>query len=591
MRRDSLSKPGFMPWSRRAFLKSLPVGAFGTLTRCTTPPFPTYSSQPLLQPEIDIHCHVINIRDLPAFDMIMYVLVENRLLKPLARPLAKLVVAIAKEPAPTGAIEIDELKRMVASGATSGQDDPSRDPLLLFARGVNRFVEDHIDSPRAKRRPRIADENRQALDRIYETFLGKQQEGIVARSAAEKSLFYQNHALEVARAMQGKAPADDPAAIGPRAEFDSYGALFTNLFMEFAPLCSMYRYRTASYLENFVGPPRPVRLVTPACLDVTNWIKRDWSSEEPPSATPIAEQAKILELLSLVQPAGVALHGFVGFDPAQCVHDSNAGSDGLRVVKKAILEQGLVGVKLYPAIGFRAIGNEGCKFPGFVSRKVPRFGARLDEALMTLYTFCRDHHVPIMAHCAPTIGPPDALERAHPEHWQHVLDMDGFQDLRLNLAHSGGLFFWYEGARKHAWTDKVADMLACGRYRNLYADVGDVANFLTGVSDEDTKNLIANMRTMPKAARNRLMYGTDWPLLARLPDFKKYRTSFEPVLSDLLGTTDLSPFFFRNAASFLGLTSDTRTRQRLADFYRSKQRAWPDTLDAFLQPPSARIIA
>lgn len=562
----------------------------GTLIGCAPTQFSVYPSDDARLPEIDIHCHAINIRDLPAYDMMMYVFFENPILREIAGPLAKLLVSSAEEPAPTGDMEIVELERMAALGLANGFDNPDRDPVQLFHDGVDRFLRDHVETPSVKSREafRVAQENKQALDEIYETFLPKDGERIKAFEADKN---YRAHAREVAQQMKVTAQTGKrPSGPGVKAEFDSYTKLIANFFVNFVPLCSMYRYRTASYLENFVGGPRPIRLVTPACLDVTNWIKP--GPQTPSQATPIVDQVRILELLSLVQPDGVALHGFVGFDPAQWVHDCRAGNDGLKVVRDAILTQGLVGVKLYPPLGFRAIGNADCWFPDHVTRGVKNFGACLDEALLTLYRFCKEHDVPIMAHCAHTIGRgAEFKNRAHPQYWKNLLDTKEFCEIRLNLAHAGGLFFWYgNNEKKPAWTKYLDGMLASGKYPNLYADVGDVANFLTGTRDEDTKELIANMRTLKPAARDRLMYGTDWPLLARLPDFNRYKKSFKPVMTDIIGS-DLSKFFYGNAAAFLGLRSGMETRNRLDQFYKKNFRPTPRILDVFAPPDPASVAA
>lgn len=590
MRRISWPTHDSRNWSRRAFLASGTIGALSTLTGCATTQFSTYPSLGSLDPEIDIHCHVINIRDLPAYDMIIHLLKEEPLFREIVRPLAKLLVSITRHRAPKGKVEIAALERMSSLGITRGPDDPDRDPLRLFQDGIERFVRDHIDIPRAEHRvssSRTAQQNDEFLQHIYGVFLHHERGLLRSKSAEDRLEFYRRRASDVARQMELTARADrTQSSPGPKAELDSYTQLIASFFIDFTPLCSMYRYRSASYLQNFVGEPRPVRLVTPACLDVTNWIEPSRGGKTPLSVTPIGEQVRILELLSLVQPEGVALHGFVGFDPAQWVHDDCADKDGLAVVRTAILEQGLVGVKLYPPIGFRAIGNTGCDFPEYVTKGVKDFGRRLDKALLTLYTFCKEYDVPIMAHCAHTVGPSKITKgKADPEYWRQVLEMKEFRALRLNLAHAGGLFFWYDKPRETSWTREVANMLACGRYPNLYADAGDVANFLEGISDTNTKKLIENMQNMQREAKQRLMYGTDWPLLARLPGFRKYRRSFDPVLAKVFDTNDLPKFFYRSAASFLGLSPEMETRKRLDQFYKKNMRPPPRILDAFLDPP------
>ena len=129
-----------------------------------------------------------------------------------------------------------------------------------------------------------------------------------------------------------------------------------------------------------------------------------------------------MSLISLVQPANRALHGFIGFDPWRQVVDEAQGNTptALDVVKTAIETQGFIGVKIYPPMGFRATNNASVPqstFAGLepVTIPVAGRGTKIDDALMKLYTYCNTNEVPIMAHCAPSQGPTaDAALQAHP---------------------------------------------------------------------------------------------------------------------------------------------------------------------------------
>src|SRR5262249_19224859 len=97
-------------------------------------------------------------------------------------------------------------------------------------------------------------------------------------------------------------------------------------------------------------------LLTPALLDLTKWLN---ARETPVS---ISKQVAIMSRLSRERPKNLPLiHGFVPFDPLrQAIHDKVDGpitGSPFAIVKKAIMEQGLIGVKLYPPMGFRASGN------------------------------------------------------------------------------------------------------------------------------------------------------------------------------------------------------------------------------------------
>jgi hypothetical protein len=93
-------------------------------------------------------------------------------------------------------------------------------------------------------------------------------------------------------------------------------------------------------------------LLTPALVDLTKRLgpaKRRWR----------VEQVALMSRLSRERPAGVPLvHGFVL--TIHCVRPftiKHGPLSPLAVVEKAIMQQGFIGVKLYPPMGFRASNN------------------------------------------------------------------------------------------------------------------------------------------------------------------------------------------------------------------------------------------
>lgn len=594
MHRDALSTPSSARWTRRTFLKTGGVAAAGALAGCTTPDLARYPSTETLLPEVDVHCHVFNVRDMPFYEMFVELVLDDRMPRWMARPLARFIIAMATEPAPKARDEIDELKKMTALGETKGADNPDRDPVQLFQLGVDGFIRDHVDRPQTMGRTgeNVASVNAKFLTELYSMFSsdGKAAPGLRDLSSSAYGEYFREGARSVGEEM--KAHADGRRRSGPstRASHRNLAEVVANVLMNWAPLYSKYRYRLTSQLLNFVDPPRPVRLITPAILDVENWFGPDPYS--PGRPTSMADQAELMKWLSLAQPSGVALHGFIGFDPLRCVRNRAAGKDDFAIVKQAIEMQGFVGIKLYPPMGFRATGNAELKaheFPWHL-RKIPALGKELDRALLELYEYCVANDVPIMAHCAYSYGPTEyAKNRAHPCFWERVLDVPKLSTLRLNLAHAGGLWGYNKPKDPNVWTAYVSDMLAKAdrKYPNLYADVGDVANFLEGTEDDKTTRLIANIKALPPATKARLMYGTDWSFLGRYPAARNYRASLEKVMTDALGRDRLPGFFYRNAAEYLGLAPGAIPRRRIDDFYRNNQRQPPSFLDSLSRPPPA----
>src|SRR5262249_31432565 len=127
---------------------------------------------------------------------------------------------------------------------------------------------------------------------------------------------------------------------------------------------------------------------------------------------------------------GVRVHGFVGFDPLrQALHVKHGlppSQSPLAVVQRAVETKGFIGIKLYPPMGFRPIGNAELKdFPPYVVSPTglgKDAGKLLENALLSLFVWCRDNNVPVMAHARNSNDPyPRYGERAHPELWGRLL--------------------------------------------------------------------------------------------------------------------------------------------------------------------------
>ena len=151
-----------------------------------------------------------------------------------------------------------------------------------------------------------------------------------------------------------------------------------------------------------------VGLYTPSLVDFEHWL-----NEKAPVSIP--KQIELMERLSIAFKGRI--HGFAPYDPWRQVDDEFNKRDetALNSVKRAVLEHGLIGVKLYPPMGFRAITNTELSvkdFPSHLGSKPYQsgFGAALDAALERLYAFCVENQVPVMAHAAPTQEASSGLE-------------------------------------------------------------------------------------------------------------------------------------------------------------------------------------
>jgi hypothetical protein len=207
-------------------------------------------------------------------------------------------------------------------------------------------------------------------------------------------------------------------------------------------LFTRYRFQLAEELQRLHGGR--AKLMTPALADFTAWFGPLGASSGDRTVS-MRRQVEVMARISQ-RRTGPRVHGFVGFDPLrQALFRAHGGppeDEPLAVAKKAVIDHGLIGVKLYPPMGFRPTGNAalGNAFPPHVTAANglgADAGRRLDAELDQLYSWCAENHVPVMAHTADSYSSgKDYGKRANPAAWIKVLEKH--PSLRINLAHFGG---------------------------------------------------------------------------------------------------------------------------------------------------------
>jgi len=211
-----------------------------------------------------------------------------------------------------------------------------------------------------------------------------------------------------------------------------------------------------------------------------------------------------------------------------------------------------------------------------VSAWPARGWAAIDEVLHTLYDFCQTNDVPVKAHANNSLGAQACSStNADPTNWQPVLA--AYPKLRLNLAHFGGFEETLApppqctGGRVD-WEETLAGMLT--EENNLFIDMG----FWDEVNDPykgpriqaKLEALIARFPLL----RDRLMYGSDWSMLARVPGHNFYQnyvhdalTSFKLAETENAQAQTVAAIERGNALRYLGLRDDTPRRRQLAAFF------------------------
>ena len=239
-------------------------------------------------------------------------------------------------------------------------------------------------------------------------------------------------------------------------------------------------------------------------------------------------------------------------------------------MKRAIEVYGFVGIKMYPPMGFKPMGNEG-------EPEVPN-GAELDSILRDLYRWASDSDVPITAHCNSSNYADEAYrDFASPDNW--ALALDEFNDLRVNLGHFGG-------ARSEEATDgwpwKAARLMAARP--NVYADVGNHKIY----DDEITSGYFDMLDSMfgdpaTAVAAERLMFGTDWFMLAIHREHEDFLDQYRDAYRSRFGDARTESFLGSNALAFLGFDSTSNANnQRLRQRYETYA---PDRIPDWLATP------
>ncbi len=365
----------------------------------------------------------------------------------------------------------------------------------------------------------------------------------------------------------GGVPVPDPAVAGetPEGLFDWVSA--ARRAVRWAKLFGKQRLDlTVALLSNF---DNRIDLYTPLTVDLGMGL-------EDTAKTTIREQLELHEKISRLSmmdrlPGGVRgqVHGFVGFDPRRELRARRTDDIELplAVVRSAIEDYGMVGVKLYPPMGFRPFGN--------VDHPAVPDGAELDGILGELYAWCVAADVPITAHCNTSNHAHESFKDfASPDYWS--LAFDAFPELRVNMGHFGGA---RTSEPPDGWPWKAAALTA--RHPHAYADVGNHK-----IHDDDIRTdyftMLATMYSAPPTAAmaGRLMFGSDWYMLASQQDHDEFLDRYEESYRAEFGDELTNAFLGTNALRFLGFDDpENQNNQRLRARYR---RFAPDNVPSWL---------
>jgi len=590
---------------RRDFLISgMAYPAATALSRVT----PAMAS-PLPQKIVDVHCHIFNSLDLPMVEFIDKAYLRNAVSDPTVAPYTPLIDAI-----------LADLSKRLRTETKDDNSDRSLNQCLAYERQfVTRLFRDWKNNS-VPLPPSAQD---MALLDILDAYLPTIVFGFLRRELSPGNFsgpkdFSLNSVLDNSDGAFTLEPEfDSDYLAGQIYEQDTSDKLISHS-ISWGVIFTRSRRELADQIQR-VNNDRAV-LVTPAMVDFTKWL--DASSDK---TTALADQVAAMGRLSHEdRPGQPRIHGFVAFDPLrQAIYDKVGGAPAdspLAIIDKAVTQDGFIGVKLYPPMGFRPTKNAsaGDDFPCWVrfGSGSPGYGVKcvnpkhtpdglgndpgqvLDDVLVRLYTWCVTKSVPIMAHTNNSnAAGPGYGTRANPDYWNLVLQQQQFRTLRINMAHFGGFNEAFKsgtfkpGDLSQTWEWKIGQMFSANPNAIVFSDISYFSEVLQRNSQQRKQTLLA-MRQFTNAFANSdrlLMYGTDWSMIGHELKFPTAsQLPYPDVIAEFLADAgynadQLENIFFRNAGRFLGLLPSDRAngaRGRLEAFYGTPANsAWLQMFD------------
>lgn len=273
--------------------------------------------------------------------------------------------------------------------------------------------------------------------------------------------------------------------------------------------------------------------------------------------------------------------------------DEEDHTQSVALLRDAVVNKGFVGVKIYPAIGYKPFDN---RLEQYHPRdKIPNTN-QLNTNLANFFQTCRDLEIPVMAHANRTMGE-FVVEKCKPEGWEDYRDFGGpkawaafFTDQnspgnkiqRINLGHVGGA---NKGCNaEDSWTYEFMELARTEGLRYLFGDIG----FWTDLYNRRRSQHFRN--TLRKAASiklddgtwlpgvdvygvDRLMFGSDWMMMIREGGWTRYPWSVYGALQyrDTFSALELRKIYDVNVLELYGLPQWYGSQTQNENFNRLKR--------------------
>lgn len=552
---------------RREFLRTGAVMTTGLASGCGwgERPIPVDDIGPKTD-LIDAHCHLFNGSDLPMVRFVTQVVFKNYPEESKPR--------IMKVEQPTIRDHFVELFLRVAGSASA----PTAREEIAFLDGK---------AP-ARARPQTEKAAKERGRRATETYLSElvQRSGGPVLMDAKPEQTRQRNAdrafLERLVQTTTSTQGVDMLVVEPQQtrqlSFDLFGGVSkTARYLNWFSLFRLYRHILVDLLDRETRAQgfRPL-LLTPAIIDYDRWLG------ENVVRSPLRDQMEVMDRISR-RPSGPAVHGYFGYDPLREVYFRRGvkPENALDLARRALVDHGFIGIKLYPPMGFRALNNAG----RYHQRNLDQLGiseatlsAELDQALISIYDLCVELDAPILAHASPSnsSGRDDFANRADPHYWLPVFEKYRQQNLRVCLAHFGGFDAQSAGAKTTALPQASWEWVLGQQFRDhpdqpVFADLSYFSEILS--TDQATRKRVAaalkEFRREFDPTMSHLVFGTDWIMLGQEAGYKTYIKEVDRFLRDDCDFNEEARdrFFRGNALQFLPLAPGSVGHHRLLAYY------------------------
>lgn len=531
-----------------------------------------------LGPLIDVHCHLFNGTDLPITTFLTRLFLPAYdppacQLGPKSAPKSGLRTARSIDDPDIGESLIEFIANVLLSGTLTARQELDR-----IKGGRTRSA--------ASERARVATQTR---DRLANFLAQPPASASSARrakreEALRQALWQEADAATGAKLLRGSDQARK-AADALLTSRGKYGLILTWVQLFFRPRQDLAQELATASLSSGRAP----LMLVPLTVDYTHWL-----GETPNRDSSLADQVAVYA--EIASRATFPLHAMVAYDPLRAVfwklgrHNRFKDIpefDPLDLARRALTQQGCIGLKLYPPMGFRATGNSNtdADYPGLVLKalkpKKGTLGTELDDAMARAFDLCTELDAPILAHASNSLSAGRGYgDRAEPRYWIDALKTR--PRLRLCLAHAGG-FCWQETdppagtpADRQSWEWTIGRYVRDNPDSHLYMDISYFSE--TFGSPAELKYITGQLRDWIKDCDpdvRHILYGTDWTMLGQEPGWPTYGKTVQAFLKNSLMLTDrqIERVMWQNAMRYLGLDRGA-SRDRLLAFYGSRRPEW-----------------